>query len=71
MKDLSDMLDPKTALTAGESMNAGNTVTNDDGHKVAMAGPGSEPVNPAPKPVPHDSPGMEIPSPTSYTKKVN
>lgn len=71
MEDLSKMLNPETALTAGESMSAGNTVSPSVA-KTAMAAPGSMPVNvPSVKPRTHDEPGMEVPPVHDYAKKVN
>lgn len=71
MDDLSLMINPATMFNAGESMSAGNTVTLGTA-KVAMAGPGSEPVNPNPKQgATSDTPEMEIPPVKSYVKKVN
>lgn len=62
MKDLSNLV-PKFFLTAGESMSAGNTTTDDQG--IAMSAPGSTPVNPDPStPVAHDEPGLEVPTKT-------
>lgn len=66
MKDLSNLV-PKFFLTAGESMSAGNTQSDDAG--ISMTAPGSQPVNPDPStPVKHDEPGLEVP--TGKTKNT-
>ena len=71
MEDLTHMLTPGTQFNAGESMSAGNTVTLGTA-EVAMAGHGTAPVNPNPKlGSATDTPAMEIPPVSSYTKKVN
>jgi len=71
MQDLSHMVNPATALNAGESMSAGNTVTLGTA-KVAMAAPGSQPVNANPtQGFASDTPEMEIPPVKNYKKTVS
>ena len=69
MEDLSKQYygDQSQGLTAGESMNAGNTTTIPG---VAMQAPGSRPVNPLPAGAEVDDPNMEIPSVTGPTVLV-
>ena len=70
MEDLSKHYygDQSTSLTAGTSMNAGNTTTIPG---TAMQAPGSKPVNPLPAGAEVDEPDMEVPSVTGPTVLVH
>lgn len=68
MQDLTSRVTQGTALNAGESMAAGNTVSHDPDN-VAMSAPGSAPVNPLPSTT--DDPKIEIPSPEGPTTVVH
>ena len=60
MQDLSHLVDQSTALTAGESNSAGNTVNRPN--MPGVGAPGSKPVNPLPLDAELDSPGLELPA---------
>jgi hypothetical protein len=62
------MVSPGTALTAGESMAGGNTMSRPN---TAQSAPGSEPVNPMPALTELDNPAMDIPVVHDYAPLVH
>lgn len=58
MKDMSHLLNLETGLTAGSSMSAGNTISDNE---LAMTAPGSTPVNADPvNPTKVDDPALAV-----------
>jgi hypothetical protein len=69
MQNLSHLVDQDTALTAGQSQSAGNTIN----HPVTTVGPapGSNPVNSPPAVKDLDDTGLDIDPPQNYTHLVS
>ena len=66
-QDMSHLCPINLGLNAGSSMSAGNTVS---GQPVLHGGPGTEPANPPPPGTIDDVASINVPSVTSYVKKV-